>query len=153
MHILVDADACPNAIKDILFRAADRVGVRMTLIANRPLRIPPSTHIRLIQVPAGFDQADNRIVELVAAGDLVITADIPLAAEVIARGAAALNPRGELYSADNIRELLALRNFMDELRSSGVDTGGPAALSQSDRQNFAKQLDRLLAASPPPSKL
>jgi uncharacterized protein YaiI (UPF0178 family) len=148
MHILVDADACPNAIKDILFRAAARVGVRMTLIANRAVRIPSSAHIRLIQVPAGFDQADKRIVELVAAGDLVITADIPLAAEVIAKGATALNPRGELYTADNIRELLALRNFMDELRSSGVDTGGPAALSQSDRQRFANQLERLLAANP-----
>jgi len=150
MHILVDADACPNTIKDILFRAAERVGVRMTLIANRALKIPPSPHIRLIQVPGGFDQADNRIVELVVAGDLVITADIPLAAAVIAKGAVALNPRGELYTPDNVRELLALRNFMDELRSSGVDTGGPGALSQSDRQSFAKQLERLLAANPNP---
>lgn len=148
MHILVDADACPNVIKDILFRAAERVGVRLTLFANRPLRIPASPHIRLVQVASGFDQADNRIAELVGPGDLVITADIPLAADVIAKGGLALNPRGELYTQDNVRELLSLRNFMDELRSSGVDTGGPAALNQSDRQRFANQLDRLLPAGP-----
>jgi len=147
MHILVDADACPNVIKDILFRAANRVGVRLTLIANRPLKIPASPHIRLVQVPSGFDQADNRIAQLIAPGDLVITADIPLAADVIAKGGLALNPRGELYTKDNVRELLTLRNFMDELRSSGVDTGGPAALNKSDRQRFANQLDRLLAAN------
>lgn len=145
MQIWVDADACPGAIKDVLFRAADRARVQVTLVANRPLRIPASPHIRLMQVPPGFDVADKRIVELLAPADLVITADIPLAAAAIGKGAHALNPRGELYTTDNIRERLSMRNFMDELRGSGVATGGPAALSQRDRQAFANSLDSFLA--------
>lgn len=147
MQIWVDADACPNAIKEILFRAAQRVHVSLTLVANQPLRTPPSPYIKAIQVPGGFDAADNEIVRQVQHGDLVITADIPLAAEVIERGGHALNPRGELYTKDNIRERLTLRNLMDELRSSGVDTGGPSSISQSDRQAFANQLDRFLLNS------
>lgn len=145
MHIWVDADACPAVIKEILFRAAVRVQVPLTLVANQPLRTPPSPLIKSMQVPSGFDVADNRIVELVQTGDLVITADIPLAAAAIDKGAFALNPRGTLYTAENIRETLSLRNFMTDLRSSGVETGGPQAFSQSDRQAFANQLDRLLA--------
>jgi uncharacterized protein YaiI (UPF0178 family) len=145
MHIWVDADACPGAIKDILFRAADRARVQVTLVANQPLRIPASPHVRLMQVPPGFDVADKRIVELLAPADLVITADIPLAAVAIGKGAHALNPRGELYTTCNIRERLSMRNFMDELRGSGVATGGPAALSQRDRQAFANSLDSFLA--------
>jgi len=144
-QIWVDADACPKVIKEILFRAADRVGVPVILVANQPLEIPRSCHIRLIQVAAGFDVADNHIVRQAKTGDLVITADIPLAAEVVARGCLALNPRGDLYTEDNIRQRLNMRDFMDTLRSSGVDTGGPASFSQADRQAFANQLDRLLA--------
>ena len=144
-HIWVDADACPKAIKDILYRAAERVGVPLTLVANQPLQVPGSRHIRSIQVGAGFDVADNHIVRHSEAGDLVITADIPLAAEVVAKGCLALNPRGELYTEDNIRQRLTMRDFMETLRSSGVDTGGPASFSQADRQAFANQLDRLLA--------
>lgn len=145
MHIWVDADACPGVIKDILFRAAERVKVKLTLVANQPLRTPPSAHIKSIQVPAGFDVADNEIVRRADPGDLVITADIPLAAAVIDKGAHALNPRGELYTPDNIRERLSLRDFMEEVRSSGINTGGPAALNQADRKAFADQLDRLLS--------
>lgn len=145
MQIWVDADACPGAIKDILFRAAERERVQVTLVANKALRVPPSSYLRLVQVPPGFDVADKRIVELLAPGDLVITADIPLAAAAIDKNAHALNPRGELYTKDNIRERLSMRNFMDELRGSGVTTGGPAALSQRDRQAFANSLDSLLA--------
>ncbi|MBC9072659.1 YaiI/YqxD family protein [Thauera sp. CAU 1555] len=145
MHIWVDADACPGAIKEILFRAAGRTGLPLTLVANQALRVPPSPHIRMVQVPGGFDEADKYIAARVAAGDLVITADIPLAAEVVARDAQALSPRGEAYGKENIRELLDLRNFMDTLRGTGVDTGGPAAFSQADRQAFANRLDRLLA--------
>ena len=145
-HIWVDADACPKVIKEILYRAADRVGVPLTLVANQPLQVPGSRHIRTIQVAAGFDIADNYIVQQVAAGDLVITADIPLAAEVIASGGQALNPRGELYTEDNIRQRLNMRDFMDTLRGSGVDTGGPASFNHADRQAFANQLDRLLAS-------
>lgn len=145
MQIWVDADACPGVIKEILFRAAERRQIQLVLIANQLLRHPPSPWIRAVQVPKGFDVADNHIVEAAAAGDLVITADIPLAAAVVDKGAHALNPRGELYGRDNIRQLLDMRNFMDTLRSSGVETGGPAAFSQSDRQNFANQLDRFLA--------
>lgn len=145
MQIWVDADACPGTIKDILFRAADRAQVQVTLVANQPLRIPASPHVRLMQVPAGLDVADKRIVELLAPDDLVITADIPLAAAAIDKGAHALNPRGERYTRDNIRERLSIRNFMDELRGSGVATGGPAALSQRDRQAFANSLDSFLA--------
>lgn len=144
MQIWVDADACPNVIKDILFRAAERMQIRTTLVANQPLRTPPSLYIKSVQVPAGFDVADNRIVQELAAGDLVITADIPLAAEVIAKQGHALNPRGQFYTPENIRERLRIRNAMEEMRNSGVMTGGPAALSQSDRQAFANQLDRFL---------
>ena len=144
MQIWVDADACPGAIKDILFRAAERERIQVTLVANHALRVPPSPYLRVIQVPPGFDVADKRIVELLTAGDLVITADIPLAASTIEKNAHALNPRGELYTKDNIRERLSMRNFMDELRGSGVNTGGPAALSQRDRQAFANSLDSLL---------
>ncbi|MEO6697715.1 MAG: YaiI/YqxD family protein [Gammaproteobacteria bacterium] len=144
MQIWVDADAYPNVIKEILFRAAERVCVSLTLVANQPLRTPPSRHIKTIQVSAGFDVADNRIAQQVQSGDLVITADIPLAADVIDRGGHALNPRGEFYTTDNIQEHLTMRNFMDTLRSSGVDTGGPAPISQGDRQAFANQLDRFL---------
>lgn len=145
MQIWVDADACPNAIKEILFRAAERAQVALVLVANQPIRTPPSRHIRAIQVPAGFDVADDRIVQQVEPGDLVITADIPLAAGVIARAGHALNPRGEFYTPDNIRAHLSMRNFMDQLRNSGVETGGPSSFSQSDRMAFAKQLDRFLA--------
>ncbi|NOR40513.1 MAG: YaiI/YqxD family protein [Gammaproteobacteria bacterium] len=144
-QIWVDADACPKVIKEILFRAADRVRVSVILVANQPLQVPGSRYIRSVQVAAGFDVADNHIVQQSEAGDLVITADIPLAAEVIAKGCLALNPRGNLYTEDNIRQRLNMRDFMDTLRSSGVDTGGPASFSQADRQAFANQLDRLLA--------
>jgi uncharacterized protein len=145
-RIWVDADACPKVIKDILYRAANRVGVTLILVANQPLEVPRSSHIRTIRVAAGFDVADNHIVQGAQAGDLVITADIPLAAEAIAKGCVALNPRGELYTENNIRQRLAMRDFMETLRSSGVDTGGPAALSLADRRAFANQLDRLLAS-------
>ncbi len=144
-QIWVDADACPKVIKEILFRVADRVSIPVILVANQPLRVPRSRYIRSIQVAAGFDVADNHIVQQVETGDLVITADIPLAAEVIAKGSLALNPRGDLYTEENIRQRLNMRDFMDTLRSSGVDTGGPASFSQSDRRVFANQLDRLLA--------
>lgn len=144
MHIWVDADACPAVIKEILFRAAERLQLPLTLVANKPLRTPPSRVIRSIQVASGFDVADDHIVALVQHGDLVITADIPLAAGAIERGAHALSPRGELYTQDNIRERLTMRDFMSQLRESGVQTGGPAALSLADRQAFANQLDRLL---------
>lgn len=144
MKIWVDADACPVVIKDILFRAAERTGVQLTLVANQPVRIPPSHCIKFIQVASGFDVADNEIVKRLDAGDLVITSDIPLAAEVIEKGAYALNPRGELYSEDNIRARLNVRDFMDTLRASGINTGGPPVLSQSDRNAFANHLDTLL---------
>ena len=149
MQIWVDADACPGVIKEILFRAAERKQIATVLVANQLIRHPPSPWIRAVQVPKGFDVADNHIVESANIGDLVITADIPLAAAVIDKGAQALNPRGELYSKENIRQLLDMRNFMDTLRSSGVETGGPNAFSQADRQNFANQLDRLLARTMP----
>ncbi len=144
-QIWVDADACPRVIKEILFRAADRESMPVILVANQPLKVPGSRYIRSIQVAAGFDVADNYIVQQVDMGNLVITADIPLAAAVIAKGCLALNPRGELYTEENIRQRLNMRDFMDILRSSGVDTGGPAAFSQGDRRAFANQLDRLLA--------
>ncbi len=147
MRIWVDADACPNVIKDILFRAAGRAQVTLTLVANQPIRIPPSQFIKALQVPAGFDVADNKIVELTEAGDLVVTADIPLAAGVIAKGGHALDPRGEIYTKDNIKERLAMRKLMDELCSSGIDTGGPAAFGNADRQAFASKLDRFLAGT------
>ena len=144
MQIWVDADACPNVIKDVLFRAAQRVKCQLTLVANQGLVLPKSPYIKSIRVETGFDVADNYIARQLAAGDLVITADIPLAAEVIAKGAAALSPRGEVFSPDTIRQKLTLRDFMDELRGSGVMTGGPAPLSQAERREFANALDRFL---------
>lgn len=145
MQLWVDADACPAIVKDILFRAAVRTGRALTLVANQFLRVPPSPHIRFVQVPGGFDVADRYIAERVSAGDLVITADIPLAADVVAKGAQALSPRGDLYGPHNIGELLDMRNFMDSLRSSGVQTGGPAAFSAADGRAFGNALDRILA--------
>ena len=145
MTIWVDADACPAVIKEILFRAAKRTGTPLTLVANQPMRTPPSRLITSIQVGSGFDVADNEIVRRMEPGDLVITADIPLAGEVIDQGGQALNPRGELYTRDNIRERLGMRDFMETLRASGVDTGGPAALGPRDRQAFGNALDRWLA--------
>ena len=144
MKIWVDADACPAVIKDILYRAAERARLALILVANKPLRTPPSPYIKSMQVPGGFDVADNKITELVQAGDLVITADIPLAADVLKKGGHALNPRGELYTKDNIQERLTMRNFMGELRNTGIMTGGPSTFSHSDRQAFANQLDRFL---------
>ena len=144
IKLWVDADACPNVIKEVLFRAAEREQVLLTLVANQPLRTPPSRFIKSIKVAAGFDVADNEIVKLTESGDLVITADIPLAAEVIEKGGHALNPRGEMYTAETIRQKLTMRDFMDELRGSGVNTGGPPAISQRDRQSFANELDRFL---------
>lgn len=146
MPIWVDADACPKVIKDILYRAAERSQIELILVANQPLAVPPSRFIRTLRVAAGFDVADNEIVQRVSAADLVITADIPLAAEVLEKGAAALNPRGERYSEATIRERLTMRDFMDTLRSSGVQTGGPPALNQRDRQQFAAELDKWLLA-------
>ena len=144
MQIWVDADACPAAIKEILYRAANRARVKTTLVANQPLRIPASPHIRFTQVPAGLDVADRRIVELLEAGDLVITADIPLAAAVIEKGGHALNPRGELYTTDNIRERLSMRNLMESFRLSGGVTGGPPPYDARAKQAFASALDRTL---------
>jgi uncharacterized protein YaiI (UPF0178 family) len=145
MHIWVDADACPKVIKEILFRAAERVRVPLTLVANRPLRVPSSPYIKTLKVPAGFDVADKQIVDEIQAEDLVITADIPLAAAVIEKGGHALDPRGELYTESNVRERLSVRDFMDELRSSGVVTGGPSGFSQGNRKEFANALDRILS--------
>jgi len=144
MKIFVDADACPKPIKEIIFRAAERRALETLLVANHAISTPPSSYIRAIQVPKGFDIADNEIVQRVEAGDVVITADIPLAAEVIEKNAFAINPRGELYSRDNIRQRLNMRDFMDTMRASGVQTSGPPPLSQQDRQAFANALDRLL---------
>jgi len=146
MHIWVDAEACPGVIKEILFRAAQRVRVPLTLVANKQLRTPPSPLIGTMVVPNGFDAADERIVDQVEEGDLVITADIPLAAKVIGKGAEALDPRGTFYSEENIQERLTMRNFMDELRSTGVETGGPPAFSKGDRRAIANQLDRFLTS-------
>jgi uncharacterized protein YaiI (UPF0178 family) len=146
MQIWVDADACPVVVKEILFKAAMRTGVPLTLVANQAMQVPRSRHIKMLQVPHGFDVADNEIVKRCDAGDLVITSDIPLAAEVIAKGCHALSPRGELYSADTIKARLNMRDFLDTLRASGVTTGGPPVLSQSDRQRFANHLDTLVSA-------
>ena len=146
MHIWVDADACPRVIKDILFRAATRTRISLTLVANQTLHVPPSPFIRSVQVPDGFDVADNEIVKRLSAGDLVITSDLPLAAEVIEKGGHVLSHRGEWFSAANIRPLLNMRDFMDNLRASGVQTGGPPPMSQSERQAFAAHLDRFLAS-------
>jgi len=143
--IWVDADACPNPIKEILFRAAERKSLPLVLVANQMLRVPPSPYISQVRVGSGFDVADQYIVDHVEATHLVITADIPLAALVIEKGALALNPRGELYTTDNIRQKLTMRDFMEDLRSSGVHTGGPDALSAADKQNFANSLDKWLA--------
>ena len=147
MKIWVDADACPVAIKEILYRAANRTEIELTLIANQMLWVPPSPWIKALQVPSGFDAADRRIAQEVAAGDLVVTADVPLAAQVIAKGAVVIDPRGELLDKGNIQERLSMRNFMETLRNTGVETGGPASLSAADRQAFANQLDRLLSGS------
>ncbi len=144
MKIWVDADACPVVVKEILFKAAERTKVLVTLVANRHVQTPPSAYIKMLQVASGFDVADNEIVERVSSGDLVITGDIPLAADVIEKGGHALNPRGELYTVDSIKQRLNIRDFMDTMRASGVNTGGQAPLSQSDRQAFANNLDRLL---------
>jgi uncharacterized protein YaiI (UPF0178 family) len=144
MRIWVDADACPNPVKEIIFRAADRRQVETILVANQYIRVPPSRHIRSLQVPAGFDQADDAIVDRVAPGDLVITADIPLAGQIVAAGATALNPRGRLYTAENVKGHLARRDLMEELRSTGAMVGGPAALTKSEIQAFANELDRYL---------
>ncbi|MGN2245748.1 YaiI/YqxD family protein [Frateuria sp. GZRR35] len=149
-QIWVDADACPGPIKDILFRAAERAQVMVTLIANQMLRTPSTRWVRAIQVAGGFDVADNEIVQRLAAGDLVVTQDIPLAAQAIDKGALALHPRGELYTRETIAQRLSMRNFMDELRGAGVDTGGPAAFHARDRQAFANQLDRWLQQRPKP---
>lgn len=145
LKIWVDADACPVVIKEILYRAANRAQITTTLVANKLLRTPPSPYLHAIQVEAGFDVADNRIVQELDAGDLVITADIPLASEVIQNNAHALNPRGEFYSKENIQERLTMRNFMEELRASGVETSGPSVFSSADRKAFAAQLDKFLA--------
>jgi uncharacterized protein YaiI (UPF0178 family) len=155
MQIWVDADACPKAVKDILFRVAERTKIMTTLVANQSLHIPASRNIAMLQVTAGFDVADNEIVKRLRAGDLVITGDIPLAAQVLEKGGHAINPRGERYSQDTIKERLNMRDFMDTLRSSGIQTGGPAALSSRDIQAFANQLDTFLARQkienkPPP---
>ena len=144
MKIWVDADACPVAIKEILYRAAERTAVLLILVANQPLRTPNSEVISTLQVPRGFDVADDEIVKRLDPGDLVITSDIPLAAEVIDKGGHALSPRGELHTTENIRARLNMRDFLDTMRASGVDTGGPPALSQRDRQAFANNLDRFL---------
>lgn len=144
MKILVDADACPVVIKEILFKAADRTKIAITLVANHYIRVPPSPFIKFIQVPSGFDIADDEIVKLVEKGDLVITSDIPLADEVIEKSGLALSPRGELFTKENIKSRLNIRDFMDTMRASGVHTGGPPALNQTDRQNFANHLDRII---------
>ena len=145
MKIWVDADACPTVIKEILFKAAERTELQLTLVANQPISIPRSRFISFVQVASGFDVADDEIVDRLQAGDLVITGDIPLAADVIEKGGHALNPRGELYTRENIKARLNIRDFMDTLRGSGINTGGPPALNQVDRKNFADNLDRLLA--------
>jgi uncharacterized protein YaiI (UPF0178 family) len=146
MQIWVDADACPNVIKEIIFRAANRTKTATVLVSNQPLRMPPSLYIKSRVVPAGFDVADNKIVELMEPLDLVITADIPLAAAVVEKGGTALNPRGEIYSENNIKERLSVRNFADGLRSSGVITGGPAKFGKREIQAFANSLDQFLTA-------
>jgi len=145
MQIWVDADACPKMIKEILFRAAERVRIPLTLVANQLLYTPRSLYLKAIKVPRGFDEADRRIVELVQPGDLVVTADVPLAADVLEKGGHALDPRGRLYTEENIQEALTLRDMADQLRSSGVDTGGPPPLDKTDRQAFANKLDQFLS--------
>ncbi len=149
MQIWVDADACPQVVKQMLFRASKRTGVAVTLVANQPLTVPKLPQVRAVQVPKGFDVADNEIVKRCEPGDLIVTADIPLAAESIEKGAHALNPRGEMYSPETIRERLAMRDLMDTLRSSGIDTGGPSGYGQAERQRFANALDTFLARHGP----
>jgi len=148
MHIWVDADACPVVVKEILYRAAERTRVPLTLVANKALNVPRSPFIEARQVGQGFDVADDYIAAQVEPGDIVITADIPLAAEVLDKQGHAINPRGERYNHDTIRQKLGMRDFLDTLRSSGIQTGGPPPLNQSDRRNFANELDRLLASHP-----
>ena len=145
MQIWVDADACPKAVKEILFRVAERTTILTTLVANQFLQMPASRYIKFLQVSSGYDVADNEIIKRMMIGDLVITADIPLAYEVLEKGGHAINPRGELYSQDTIKDRLSMRDFMDTLRSSGIDTGGPTALNSRDIQAFANQLDNFLA--------
>ena len=145
MQIWVDADACPTAIKDILFRAAERTGIMTILVANQYLQTPPSRYIKLVLVTSGYDVADNEIVKRLSVGDLVITGDIPLAYEVIGKGGHAINPRGERYTQDTIKERLSMRDLMDTLRASGINTGGPSALTSRDIQAFANQLDKFLS--------
>jgi uncharacterized protein YaiI (UPF0178 family) len=147
--IWIDADACPVVIREILFRAAIRKQIPLVLVANQLIKTPPSKLIRCVQVPAGFDVADNEIVRLVQPNDLVITSDIPLAAEIIAKGGQALSPRGELCTENNIGERLNIRDFMDTMRSSGVQSGGPPPMNQADRQQFANHLDRILQQCSP----
>jgi len=144
MKIWVDADACPLVIKEILYKAAERTKINTTLVANKQIRIPKSNYIQLVRVHAGFDVADNEIVKNVESGDLVVTSDIPLAAKIVDKGAIGLNPRGEIYTTENINERLSARDFMDLLRSSGIETGGPSSLTKRDRQLFANSLDQLL---------
>lgn len=144
MNIWIDADACPVTVKEIVFRAAERTKLNTILVANQFIRVPPSRYIRSLQVSAGFDVADNEIIRRLNEGDLVITGDIPLAAEVIARGGLALSPRGERFTPDNVRARLNMRDFMDTMRASGVNTGGPPPLGKADRKAFADQLDRIL---------
>lgn len=145
MHIWVDADACPRPIKDILYRAAQRLELSLTLVANHSLQVPPSPFIKAVQVSSGFDVADNYIAQRCEVGDLVITQDIPLAAEIVDKGIIAINPRGETYTPENIRQRLAMRDLMEELRNTGQTSGGPAPLDNTDKQAFANALDRLLA--------
>ncbi|BBP44024.1 YaiI/YqxD family protein [Thiosulfativibrio zosterae] len=147
--IWVDADACPVVIKEILFRAAARTGIKMVLVANHAMRIPPAANVSFKLVGSGFDVADNHIVQELSAGDLVITADIPLAAEVIEKGGLALNPRGQFYTTENIRQRLNMRDFMESLRSSGIQTGGPSTFSNADKMAFANQLDKWLVKFKP----
>lgn len=146
MKLLVDADACPRPVKEIVFRAARRKEISTTLVANQPLHVPRSPYIHTVVAPGGFNEADDKIVTLTDTGDVVVTADIPLAGRVIKQGAVALTPRGKLYTAENIGEVLSMRNVMDELRSSGMETGGPSAFSSKDREHFANRLDQLLNA-------
>lgn len=149
MQIWIDADACPKPVKEIVFRAAVRTATNVILVANQPLSVPPSSLIRAIQVSSGFDVADNYIVANATNGDLLITADIPLAADAVSKGLVVVNPRGEEYTPDNVRQRLNMRDFMEALRSSGINAGGPAPYSPQDRQSFANALDRLLARARP----
>ena len=144
MHIYVDADACPKVIKEVLYRTVERTKLNMTLVADQFIKTPPSNHIKSIKVPTGIDSADDKIVELSQIGDLVITADIPLADLVVSKGAFAINPRGELYTEQNIKERLAIRDMMAEIRSNGVECGGPPTFNKKDKQNFTNQLDRFI---------